>query len=83
MILVLTLFYFHFHFYFHFISLLMKVYGGLSDQDRIFTNLYGEQVLKWRHIINSHYHLVERSCRTLDLNNNIRRYVTHYLGLAN
>lgn len=21
-----------------------KVYGGLKDQDRIFTNLYGEQV---------------------------------------
>ena len=30
-------------FYFDYLSLL-QVYGGLKDQDRIFTNLYGEKV---------------------------------------
>ena len=25
----------------------MQVYGGLKDQDRIFTNIYGEQVCKY------------------------------------
>ena len=29
--------------YFDYLSLL-QVYGGLKDQDRIFTNLYGEKV---------------------------------------